>query len=289
MMSLEKDRTRRYETANGLAADILRHLAHEPVVAAPPSRSYRLRKFVRKHRGAVIAASLVLLTLLGGLGAVAAVQSVANARLAASLVRETNANKALAASNKELTQSRAAVQARYDLAVDAIKTFHTGVSEDFLLKQEQFKEVRDRLLKSASDFYGKLGALLGKESDLASRRALWQANYELADLTGKVGKKEDALAAHRQVLAAREALTAGSPADSELKADAGRSLTAIAGLLQSTGKTKEAEVSYRKAATLLVELAPTIAEAAAVRVVLADCRSRLGSLLRATGRNDEAL
>ncbi len=81
MMSLEKDRTRRYETANGLAADILRHLAHEPVVAAPPSRSYRLRKFVRKHRGAVIAASLVLLTLLGGLGAVAAVQSVANARL----------------------------------------------------------------------------------------------------------------------------------------------------------------------------------------------------------------
>ena len=72
------------------------------------------------------------------------------------------------------------MQARYELAVDAIKTFHTGVSEDFLLKQEQFKELRDRLLKSASDFYGKLGALLGKESDLASRRALGQANFELA-------------------------------------------------------------------------------------------------------------
>ncbi len=85
MKALEKDRTRRYETANGFAADILRHLAHEPVVAAPPSRAYRLRKFVRKHRGAVIAASLVLLTLLGGLAAVAAVQTVANARLAASL------------------------------------------------------------------------------------------------------------------------------------------------------------------------------------------------------------
>ena len=82
MMALEKDRTRRYETANGFAADIQRHLAHEPVVAAPPSRAYRLRKFVRKHRGAVIAASLVLLALLGGLAAVAAVQTVANARLA---------------------------------------------------------------------------------------------------------------------------------------------------------------------------------------------------------------
>ena len=51
MKALEKDRTRRYETANGFAADILRHLAHEPVVAAPPSRAYRVRKFVRKHQG----------------------------------------------------------------------------------------------------------------------------------------------------------------------------------------------------------------------------------------------
>ena len=57
------------------------------------------------------------------------------------------------------------MQARYDLAVEAIKTFHTGVSEDFLLKQEQFKELRDRLLRSAADFYGKLGALLGQETD----------------------------------------------------------------------------------------------------------------------------
>ena len=67
MKALEKDRTRRYETANGFAADVLRHLAYEPVLAAPPSRAYRLRKFVRKHRGAVIAASLVVLALLAGI------------------------------------------------------------------------------------------------------------------------------------------------------------------------------------------------------------------------------
>ena len=67
MKALEKDRARRYDTANGFAADILRHLANEPVLAAPPSRAYRVRKFVRKHRAAVIAASLVLLALLGGI------------------------------------------------------------------------------------------------------------------------------------------------------------------------------------------------------------------------------
>jgi eukaryotic-like serine/threonine-protein kinase len=67
MMALEKDRNRRYETANGFAADILRHLAYEPVRAAPPSRAYRLRKFVRKNRGAVVAASLVLMALVAGM------------------------------------------------------------------------------------------------------------------------------------------------------------------------------------------------------------------------------
>ncbi|MGO9921798.1 MAG: tetratricopeptide repeat protein [Isosphaeraceae bacterium] len=66
MKALEKDRTRRYETVNGFAADISRHLAYEPVLAAPPSRSYRLRKFVRRNRAGVIAASLVLLALVAG-------------------------------------------------------------------------------------------------------------------------------------------------------------------------------------------------------------------------------
>ncbi|MBN1852013.1 MAG: protein kinase [Pirellulales bacterium] len=53
MKALEKDRTRRYETANGLAADIRRYLADEPVIACPPSAAYRLRKLVRKNRKAV--------------------------------------------------------------------------------------------------------------------------------------------------------------------------------------------------------------------------------------------
>ena len=83
--------------------------------------------------------------------------------------------------------------------MEAIRTFHTGVSEDFLLTEEKFKALRDRLLKSAADFYGKLGALLGRETDIASRRALAASNFELAKLTGKVGRSADALAAHRAV------------------------------------------------------------------------------------------
>ena len=169
MKCLEKHRDRRYETANALARDVQRYLADDAVEARPPSAGYRFSKFVRRHKGQVIAASLVLLSLLGGLAAVAGVQTVANTKLSASLARETSANKPLNTANADLARSHAAVQARYDLAVDAIKTFHTGVSEDFLLKEEKFKDLRNRLLKSASDFYGKLGALLGKETDLVSR------------------------------------------------------------------------------------------------------------------------
>jgi tetratricopeptide (TPR) repeat protein len=66
MKALEKDRARRYETANALAADVSRHLADEPVLAAPPGRAYRIRKFVRKNRAAVGAAGLILLALVAG-------------------------------------------------------------------------------------------------------------------------------------------------------------------------------------------------------------------------------
>ena len=68
LKALEKDRARRYETANGLARDIERYLADEVVEARPPTSGYRLRKFVRRHKGQVIAASLVLFALLAGIG-----------------------------------------------------------------------------------------------------------------------------------------------------------------------------------------------------------------------------
>jgi serine/threonine protein kinase len=67
MKCLEKDRTRRYETASSLARDVERHLADEPVDACPPSARYRLGKFLRRHRGPVLAASLILLALVGGI------------------------------------------------------------------------------------------------------------------------------------------------------------------------------------------------------------------------------
>jgi WD40 repeat protein/serine/threonine protein kinase/tetratricopeptide (TPR) repeat protein len=64
MKCLEKDRNRRYETANGLAADLRRHLSHEPVVAGPPSSWYRVRKAVRRNRAVLATMALVAAALV---------------------------------------------------------------------------------------------------------------------------------------------------------------------------------------------------------------------------------
>jgi len=67
MRALEKDRSRRYVTALDLAADIQRHLQHEPVWACPPTWRYRFRKFLRRRRGLAAAVATVLFVLVGGI------------------------------------------------------------------------------------------------------------------------------------------------------------------------------------------------------------------------------
>jgi tetratricopeptide (TPR) repeat protein len=71
MKALEKDRSRRYETANGFAMDVQRYLADEPVLACPPSLGYRLRKFARRNKRILASAAVVALALLVALGALA--------------------------------------------------------------------------------------------------------------------------------------------------------------------------------------------------------------------------
>lgn len=67
MKALEKDRTRRYETANGMAADLMRHLNNEPVAARPPSKAYRFQKAIRRNKLVFGAATAVVAALVAGI------------------------------------------------------------------------------------------------------------------------------------------------------------------------------------------------------------------------------
>ncbi len=72
LRAVDKDRTRRYETANGFALDLERHLSGHPVLARPPSAGYRLGKFIRRHRAGAAAAAVAVVAVLAG-GAAATV------------------------------------------------------------------------------------------------------------------------------------------------------------------------------------------------------------------------
>ncbi|HEX9046875.1 MAG TPA: serine/threonine protein kinase, partial [Verrucomicrobiae bacterium] len=67
MKALEKDRRRRYETANGIGADVLRYMHNEPVMARPPSRVYRLQKLMQRNKTVFAAGTAILLTLMTGI------------------------------------------------------------------------------------------------------------------------------------------------------------------------------------------------------------------------------
>lgn len=106
MKALDKDRGRRYETANGLARDLERHLADEPVEACPPSAGYRLRKLTRKHRRllATATAFVGLLVLATAVAWVLAARAAAQAERADQEALRAKANEARAIENEQRSQ-----------------------------------------------------------------------------------------------------------------------------------------------------------------------------------------
>jgi eukaryotic-like serine/threonine-protein kinase len=100
MKALAKERQRRYDSAIGLANDIERFMNNEPVSAAPPSSAYRLRKFVQRNRGHVIAASMVFLAMVGGIIGTLMGMLEANKQSALALARQKEAEGRLAQRDK---------------------------------------------------------------------------------------------------------------------------------------------------------------------------------------------
>ncbi len=175
------------------------------------------------------AASAAVLVAVVGLSAVLAVQHRANTALDAknrdldrangdlrlANDRETKANADLRESNRQKDQANAAlaeanvrVQARFELAREAIRSFKSGVEQDETLKEDRLKPLRDKLLGSARQFYDKLGALLEGQADATSKAVLAESYRELGDLIDKIGQKPESLAAFKKAVAIRRELAA---------------------------------------------------------------------------------
>jgi serine/threonine protein kinase len=115
MKALEKDRTRRYETANGLAMDVQRHLDNLPVIARPPTTLYQFQKLVRRNKAAFVATSAVSAAILLGLGVSSLLyfrerdarqRAVVAERQQGELRKEAEAGRAVEAQLREQAETR---------------------------------------------------------------------------------------------------------------------------------------------------------------------------------------
>jgi serine/threonine protein kinase len=164
MKALEKDRTRRYESASGLARDVQRYLADETVEACPPSAGYRLRKFARKHRTALTSAVMVTLLLLAGI-AVSAWQAVRATRAEGLAVAERDAKEQARAAEAEQRHLAVAQQGRA-LAAEAEA-------------KAQAKEAKDRLALATALTQFLQNDLLGQAGSKAQADRQFEPDYNL--------------------------------------------------------------------------------------------------------------
>ncbi len=265
----------RYPSCRALADDLDRWMADEPISAWREPLARRARRWARRNRTAATAAAVALVAGVVGLAAVLAVQTRANGRL-----QQANTN---------LAQANLREQQRFNLAMEAIKLFQGEVGDDLVLKADQFKPLRDRLLRGAADFYGKLEGMLKGQSDRASRAAMGDAYFELGELTSKIGNRPAALAAHRKGLAIRRELASEAAGDDVVRGDLARSLSSISGLLDGTGNSAEALARAEEARDLLEGLPLSGPKSDGRRALLGSVYKQVGDVLRGTGKTAAAM
>jgi eukaryotic-like serine/threonine-protein kinase len=314
MKALAKERDRRYETASALALDIQRYLADEPVLAGPPSVGYRVRKFVRRHRGQVIAAALVLAALVAGI--VGTTAGMIRAWRA-----EAGSRDALAAETRSRARTREALNAMTDDVIEKLFTQQPklgGNEKAFLRKvlayyeefaREQGETEAARAVAAGGQLrVAKVRAVLGerREAEEGYRAAIGQyeqllfespdvppyrfelalSHNNLGVLLVELGKRPEAAAAYRQALGLHEKLAAEFPTVPEYRRQLAVSQHNLGVVLRELKDRQAAEAAYRRALELRQQLMSAFPEDPAYRQELAGTHLNLGILLREMGRND---
>ncbi|MCZ6689309.1 MAG: serine/threonine-protein kinase [Planctomycetota bacterium] len=235
LRAMEKDRSRRYSTAAELSADLQRYLRNEPVQARPPSAGYRLRKYIRRHRVAVMGVLSVGLALLVGLFVSTALYVRADAEW----------KRAEEASHSESRQRRAAQAAEAEAQLARIKTEKSAdranaIGEflhDMLSSPDPAKDGKDvKVVEILDRAAKKVGTKMGHDPEVeaALRGTMGEAYRSL----GKYAKAERQLRAQLEICLR---VSGGENLQSL------RSMNSLARVLADRGKYSEAEPLYRRA------------------------------------------
>jgi serine/threonine protein kinase len=267
MKCLEKERGRRYETANGLAMELQRYLVDEPVQAGPPSTRYRLGKFLRRNRRGVIAAGLLLTALLIGLAGT--IWGLVEAR--------HQRDRALQAEAQALDQESKA-RANFELARSTVEEYCTKVSEDPRLKEKDLEPLRKELLQSAVKFHQVFVQQHGDDPSL--RADLGRAYYALGELLCLVDDLQRGLTFCRQAVATYESLAAQHPQDVTHEIQLVRALDILGRFLDENAQPQEGRAVLNRALATLEGIRQTHGDSADARDLYLRCCSHLSYLLR---------
>jgi serine/threonine protein kinase/tetratricopeptide (TPR) repeat protein len=211
MKALDKDRTRRYETANGFARDIQRYLAEEPVEAGPPSATYRLFKLARRHRTglAAVTAFVAMLLIAATLGIYLAIRATTAERLA---------NDRLSAVEKAEAEART----QRDRARKAVDDMYTQVAERWLSDRSLLGRVQREFLGKALAFYEEF--VRGPQSARDAMPELGRAYRRVGQIQAAMNQREPALAAFRRATEIFETLLEDDPGRAEYRCELAKSL-----------------------------------------------------------------
>ncbi len=265
MKALEKDRTCRYETANALARDVERFLRDEPIDAHSPSTLYRFRKFARRNRVAITTAAVVAVVLVAGM--------VASTWQA---IRATRAERVAEAQRNEAEKQRAAAEANFQQARDAVNEYFTSVSESKLLDVPGLQPLRKELLDSALAYYKRFIAEHG--DDPAVQAELAATYVRVGNITSLIGSQEQALDAFNEAIQAYEALVRQDPQIATYREGLARANHWCGSVLSDTGRLAGAEAAYRRALEIYAALAREKLDSSGYRVHLANAYSSVGNV-----------
>ena len=282
MKSLEKDRTRRYETPSGLAADVQRYLNDEPVLACPPSASYRLRKFARRNKGPVLAglalAALLMLGIAGtSIGLARALKSERTASRSAKAEADQR-RRAEAAYGEEVKQRR--------LARNAVDEMYTQVAEKWLAEQPRMEKVQREFLEKALKHYEEFA--LAKGTDPQQRAEAGHAYFRVGEMRSKLGDDVRAEQAYHRAISIFESLAAEGADAATNRHDVLRCHNRLGGLLNRRNQFQGAEKAYRQGADTGRLLVADFPENPDHWAKLATSYHGLGMVLSEVGRLEEA-
>lgn len=289
----------RYESVRGLADDVERYLADEPVSVYREPWTMRARRWARKRRTLVSSAATALIVALVGLGVITAVQTKArndlskkNTALNQANAQVTKANRELTASNVALDEQRRRAEDREALAIDAVKKFGDTVGNDPELKNSpQLAGLRKRLFNEPLVFFRSLRDRLQADLDTRpeSLDRLASASFDLSYLTYEIGDLQDALIAVRECLAIQQKLADANPAINKYQNGAALSYNNLGAVLSDTGKPAEAMKAYESALAIRQKLVDANPTATQFQSNLATSHLKIGALLATTGKPAEAL